>query len=138
MIREVIAQGLFNPSPICDINAFVQVLFHIIPLKFMILAWPNCDQTVSKIRVLLARMSQHHITNAVPLLTICESDLHDAKYCSELVLKSLGALRDSSLGTLRSTIKHLVCFKSTIHLQIGDRPTCLLLSPSCFWFINFE
>jgi hypothetical protein len=90
MIREVIAPRLFNPSHTCCINAFVQVLFHIIPLKLMILAWPNSDQTVSKIRVLFASMSQHHVTNTVSLSTICKPDLHDAKNCSELALKILG------------------------------------------------
>jgi hypothetical protein len=40
MIREVIAYDLFNSSHTCCISAFVQVLFHMIPLKLMILAWP--------------------------------------------------------------------------------------------------
>jgi hypothetical protein len=101
MIREVIAPGLFNPSHTCYINASVQVLFHIIPLKLMILAWPNADQTVSKVRLLFDGMSQQLVTNAISLSTICEPDLHDAKDCSELALKTLGALRDSSSGTLR-------------------------------------
>jgi hypothetical protein len=67
MIRDVIAPGLFNPSHTCHINAFVQVLFHIIPLKVMILAWPNADQTVSKVRLLSASMSPHDVTDAVSL-----------------------------------------------------------------------
>jgi hypothetical protein len=46
MIREVIAPALFNRSHTCYISVFVQVLFSMIPLKLMILAWPNFDQTV--------------------------------------------------------------------------------------------
>jgi hypothetical protein len=111
MIREVIAPGLFNRSHTCYISAFVQVLFHIIPLKLMILTWPNADQTVSKTRLLFARLSQRHVTDAVSLSTICEPDLHDTKDCSELALRILGALRDSSSGTLRSAIEHFVCFE---------------------------
>jgi hypothetical protein len=115
MIRQVIALGFCNPLHTCSISAFVHVLFHIIPLKH-ILAWPNCDQTVSKIRVLFARMSQHHVTNAVSISTICKHDFRDAKVCSKLALKILEAIRDSSSGTLRSTIEYLVCFKLTTRL----------------------
>jgi hypothetical protein len=117
MIREVIAPGLFNPFHSCYINAFVQVLFHILPLKLMILAWPNADQTVSKVHLLFAGMSQQLVTNAVSLSTVCEPDLCDAKDCSELALKILAALRDSCSGTLRSTIEHSACFKLTTRFQ---------------------
>jgi hypothetical protein len=96
MIREVTAPGLFNPSHAWDINAFVQVLFHIVSLKLMILVWPNADQTVSKVRLLFASVPQHHVNHAVSLSTICETDLHYAKVCLELALKILGALHDSS------------------------------------------
>jgi ubiquitin C-terminal hydrolase len=136
MIREVIAPGLFNPSHTCYINAFVQVLFHIIPLKLMILAWPNADQTVSKVRLLFASMSQHHVIDAVSLSTICEPDFHDAKDCSEFALKILGANRDSSSGTLRSTIEHSVCFKLTTRFRarfsfrlVTNPPSFLLHRP---------
>jgi ubiquitin C-terminal hydrolase len=128
MIREVTTPGLFNPSHTCYINAFVQVLFHIIPLELMILAWPNADQTVSKVRLLSASMSPHDVTGAVSLSTICEPDLHDAKDCSELALKILRALRDSSSGTLRSTIEHFVCFKLTTRFQA--RFSCRLVTNS--------
>jgi hypothetical protein len=62
-------------------------------------------------------MSQHHVTEAVSLSTICEPDLHDAKDCSELALKILGALHDSSSETIRSTIEHFPCFKLTTRFR---------------------
>jgi hypothetical protein len=114
MIREVIAHGLFNQFRPCRINAFIQGLFHIIPFKPMILVWPNADQMVSKVRFFFASVSQHHVRDAVSLSSICKPDLIDAKDCSELALKILGALRDSSCGTYRSTIEHFVSFKLTM------------------------
>jgi hypothetical protein len=98
----------------------------------MILAWPNCDQTVSNLRVLFASMSQHHVTDAVSFSTICEPDLYDVKDCSKLALKSLGALRDSSSGPLMSTIEHLVCFKLTTRLQIRFSSRRVAYPPSLF------
>jgi hypothetical protein len=100
----------------------------------MILVWPNWDQTVLEIRVLFARMSQYHVTDVVSLSTICEPDLHDAKDCSELALKILGALRGSSSGTLRSTIEHLVCFKFTTRFQA--RFSSKLVSDPPYFFLQ--
>jgi hypothetical protein len=77
-------------------------------------------------------MSQHHVTDAVSLSTICEPDLHDAKYCSELALKILGALRDSSSGTLRSAIEHSVCVKLTTRLQTRFSSRLVIHAPSFF------
>jgi hypothetical protein len=81
-------------------------------------------------------MSQHHVTDAVSLSNICEPDLHDAKDCPELALKILGALRDSSSGTLRSTIEYFVCFKLTTRFQarfssrlVTNPPSFLLRLP---------
>jgi hypothetical protein len=57
MIQEVTGLGLTNPSHPCYINAFAQTLFHILPLRLIILVWPNCDPQVSQLCVLFADMS---------------------------------------------------------------------------------
>jgi hypothetical protein len=69
-IREVIVCRLVNPPHALHVSPFVQGLFHIIPLKLMILAWRNADRTVSKVHLLFASMSQHRVTDAISLSTM--------------------------------------------------------------------
>jgi hypothetical protein len=72
IMPDLIDPGLLNRSHRCDINAFVQTLFHILPLRLMILAWPNDDPIVSKLRLLFAQMSGREVTSAASLSRICE------------------------------------------------------------------
>jgi hypothetical protein len=44
MIDEVIGPGLINPRNTRYVNPFVQLLFHILPLRLMIAAWPIAIQ----------------------------------------------------------------------------------------------
>jgi hypothetical protein len=57
MIQEVTGLGLTNPSHLCYISTFAQPLFHILPLRLIILGWPNCDPQVSQHCILFADMS---------------------------------------------------------------------------------
>jgi hypothetical protein len=59
LIQEVIGPGLINPSYTHYINALVQLIFHILPLRLLILVWPNSNSTFGKLPLLLAAMSLH-------------------------------------------------------------------------------
>jgi hypothetical protein len=63
MIQEVIRPGLANPFCAHYINAFAQTLFHILPLRLMIIARPSFEPTLSDFRAVFADMSQHYLTN---------------------------------------------------------------------------
>jgi hypothetical protein len=108
MIDGLFGPGLINPMCTCYINAFVQILLHILPLKFMMIAWPIPDAIVSKLRLLFVAMSQGRITGTVSLSTVYEPHVHGSKDCAELALQILGALRDSSSWILRCKIEELV------------------------------
>jgi hypothetical protein len=41
MSDEVIIPGLINPRDACYGNGFMHLFFHILPLRLLILAWPN-------------------------------------------------------------------------------------------------
>jgi hypothetical protein len=104
MINEVIGPGLINLRNTCYVNALVQLLFHILPLMMMIVAWPNCDPIISALRLMFVAMSQNRPIDAVSLSTVCESDVLDGKDCLELGLQMSGTLRDASSGMLSDTI----------------------------------
>jgi hypothetical protein len=81
MMQEVSGPDIINPLSTCYINALVQILFHTLPLRLIVITWPNHDPTISKLRVLFTAMSQHQLTDAVSLSTLSEVDVLDAKDC---------------------------------------------------------
>jgi hypothetical protein len=121
MIQEVIGPGVTSLSHACRINAFAQTLYDILPLGLVIPAWPNCHLTVSKPSVVLADMSKHHFTNTLPLWTIWEPDVFDAKNCSELVMQIVGAFLNSSSGvkTNNGLFQLIIQFRGLCSWRIG-------------------
>jgi hypothetical protein len=111
MTDEVIGPGLINPRNTYYVNAFVQLLFHILPLRLMIVAWPNRDPIISALRLMFVAMSQNRPTDAVSLSTVYEPDVLDGKDCFKLALQILRALHDASSWMLRDTIEQLFCFR---------------------------
>jgi hypothetical protein len=77
MIDEVIGPNLINPRNTRNFNAFVQLLFHILPFRLMIIAWPNRDPIISALRLMFGAMSQNRPIDAASLSTVCESDVPD-------------------------------------------------------------
>jgi hypothetical protein len=104
MIDEAIRPGLINPWDACNVNAFMQLLFHILPLRLLIVAWSNRDLIMAALHLMVVAMSQNRLIDAVSLSIVCESDVFDGKDCFELGLEILGALRDASSETLRDMI----------------------------------
>jgi Na+-transporting NADH:ubiquinone oxidoreductase subunit NqrA len=111
MIDEVIRPGLIDPRDACYVHAFMQILFHILPRRFLIFAWPNRDLIISALHLMFVAMAQDRPINVASLSTVCEPDIFDSKDCFELGLQILGALRDVSSETLRDTIQQLFCSK---------------------------
>jgi hypothetical protein len=109
MIYEVIRPGLINPRDTCYISAFMQLLFHILPLRLLILGWSNQNIIISALHLVFVAMSQDWLIDAVSLSTVCEPDVFDDKDRFELGLHILGALGDAYSGTLRDTIQQLFC-----------------------------
>jgi hypothetical protein len=116
MIDEVISPGLINPKDTYYVDDFMQSLFHIVPLRLLIVAWPNQDQIISALHLVFVAMSQDRFIDAVSLSTVCEPEIFDRKDCFELGLQTFGALRDASLGTIRDTIQQLFCSRGITRL----------------------
>jgi hypothetical protein len=77
MIGEVIGPGIANPWDTRYYNAFVQLLFHILPLRLLIVAWPNRNPIISALRLMFVAMPQDRLIDAVPLSTVCEPGVFD-------------------------------------------------------------
>jgi hypothetical protein len=56
-IDEVIRPGPINARGACCANAFMQLLFHIPPLRLLIVAWPNRDLIISALHLMFVTMS---------------------------------------------------------------------------------
>jgi hypothetical protein len=132
MIDEVTGPGLINARNTCYVNAFVQLLFHILPLWLMIVAWPNRDPIISALRLMFVAMSQNRPVDAVSLSTVCEPDVLDGKDYFELAFQILGALRDASSGMLRDTIEHLFCFRQITRFSTAFSSRCVSDRPLFF------
>jgi hypothetical protein len=85
-IDEVIKPDLINPSDVCSVNTFMQLLYHILPLRLLIVAWPNQDPIISALHLMFVAISQDRLIDAVSLSTACEPDVFDGKDSFELGL----------------------------------------------------
>jgi hypothetical protein len=107
MIDEVIRLGDINPRDACYVMPSCKLLFQILPLRLLVVAWLNRDLIISALRLTFVAISQDRLIDAVSLSTVCEPNVFDGKDCFELGLHLLGALRDASAGTLRGTIQQV-------------------------------
>jgi hypothetical protein len=87
----------------------MQLLFHILSLRLLIVAWPNRDLIISTLHRMFVVMSQDPLIDAVSLTTVCEPYVFDGKDCFQLGLQILEAFHDVSSGTLRHTNQQLFC-----------------------------
>jgi hypothetical protein len=107
LINEVIRPGLINLRDACYVNVFMELLFYILSLRLLIVAWSNRDLIISALHMVSVAMSQDRFIDAVSLSTVYGPDVFDGKDCFELGLQIVGALRDTSSGTLREIIQQL-------------------------------
>jgi hypothetical protein len=135
MINEVIRPGFINPRDACSVNAFIQLLFHILPLRLLIFAWSNRDWIISTVHLMFVAMSQDRLIDAVSLSTVCEPDAFDDKYCFELSLQISGALRDAPSGTLRDTIQQLFCSRQVTRISTRFSSRRVSDQHSFFWHL---
>jgi hypothetical protein len=105
MIDEVIRPGLISPRDACYVHAFMQLLFHILPLRLLIVAWPNRALIISALHLMFITMSQDRLIDAVSLSIACEPDVFDGKDCFKLGLHILRVFRDASSGMLKDAIQ---------------------------------
>jgi hypothetical protein len=138
MIDNVIGPGLINPKNARYVSAFVPLLYHILPLKLLIVAWPNRDPIIFALRLVFVAMSQNWLIDTVSLSTVCEPDVLDGKDCFELALQILEALCDASSGMSRDTIEQLFCFRQITRFSdafsfryVPDRSLFFLHFPVC-------
>jgi hypothetical protein len=64
----------------------MQLLFHILSLKLLIVAWPNQALIISALHLMFVAISQDRPIDAASLSTVCEPDTFDGKDCFELGL----------------------------------------------------
>jgi hypothetical protein len=87
MIDDVIRRGLINPWDVCYVPAFMHLLFHILPLRLLNVAWPNRGRIIFALHLMVVPMFQDRLIDAVSLSTVCEPDILDRKDWFELGLR---------------------------------------------------
>jgi hypothetical protein len=95
----------------------MQLLFPVLFLRLLIVAWSNEDLIISALHLVFVAMSQDRLIDAVSLSIVCEPDVFNDKNCFELGLQIFGALPDASSGTLRDTIQQLFCSRQITRLS---------------------
>jgi hypothetical protein len=93
LIQQVVEPGLINQSDASYVDAFAQMLFHILLLRFLILAWPNDDPRVFELHVPFIDIFLDELTIAVSLCGMrepCELDAKDcrATFASQILIES--------------------------------------------------
>jgi hypothetical protein len=132
---EIIRPGLINPRHTCYVNASMQLLFHVRPLRLLIVAWPSRDPIISVLHLMFVAMSQDRLIDAGSLSTVCEADAFDGKDCFELGLQILWTLRDVSSGTHRGTIQQFFCSRQIIWSSTPHSSRLVSDRHSFFWHL---
>jgi ubiquitin C-terminal hydrolase len=120
MIDDVIGPGLSNPGQFCYLNPLVQTLFHILPLRLLVVGWPNGQPTITKLRAVFVVMAQGKMTSAISMEQICEEHVRGAQDCSELAIQIFEALRESAPESLQPIIQSLICFELSSQVPFWD------------------
>jgi hypothetical protein len=113
----------------------MQLLFHILPLWVLIIAWPNRDLIISALHLMFVAMYQDRITDVISLSTVCEPDSFDGKDCFELGLQILEALHDVSSGTPRDAIQQLFCSRQITRFSTSFSSRRVSDRHSFFWHL---
>jgi hypothetical protein len=103
----------------CCVDAFMQLLFHILPIRLLIVAWPNRDLILSALHLMFVAMLQDRLIDAVSLSTVRKPDVFDGKDCFKLALQISWAVRDASSGMLSDTIQQLFCSRQVTRFSIA-------------------
>jgi hypothetical protein len=121
-IDEVTRPGLINPRDTSCANAFLQLPFHILPLRLLIVAWLNRDLILSALHLMFIAISRDRLIDAVSLSPVCEPNVFDGKNCFGLGLQILGSLPGGSSGTLRNTLQQLFCSRQIARFSTLSPP----------------
>jgi hypothetical protein len=86
LIDDLIGPGPVNLSFLCYISAFIQILFHGLAWRRLILAWPTLSRAAARVRVLLGKICKGKMTDAVTLCDVWEPQIHEAKDYSDFTI----------------------------------------------------
>jgi hypothetical protein len=138
MIDEVIKPGLINRRDACYVDAFMQLLFHVLPLRSLIVAWPNRDLIIAALHLIFFAMSQDRLIDAVSCRITVDCMWARRLWWQKLLRTGLARIRGAPrcfFGNAEDNNSTIVLFQtdhSTVYpflLQTCFRSTFILLTP---------
>jgi hypothetical protein len=116
-----IGYGLLNTSSNCYVNAFLQVIYHITPLRRLVLSWESSDWMVRLLQRVFSSMERKRLVSPAGLAEICEPGVHGQKDCYEFALNLLDALSNRSVGELARGFRELIRFEIRHVVSCSDQ-----------------
>jgi hypothetical protein len=119
-VQTIIGTGLLNTANNCYLNAVIQVLFHLLPVRNLIMSWPGENSVAAQLRLVFMNLSRARLICPAFMSGVCEPGEDRAKDCSEFALNLLSIIRLELDGPFKGNLERLVYFEIVRRIVIGD------------------
>jgi hypothetical protein len=110
-VNQTIGVKLLNISDNCYINALIQGLFYLLPVRELISSWPGNQSVAAHLRSVFVNLVEAHLISPAFLGEICEPEVDGAEDCCEFALSIFSALRNDLNVTSVVALERLICFQ---------------------------
>jgi hypothetical protein len=109
--NSLVSVGLLNRDGSCYVNAFLQVLFHVSPLRSLILRLGRDDPLLRRLRSIFSEMARGNLICPADIGMIVEPDRQGDKDCCEFGSNLLNAVLARVDDATLMSLQDLICFQ---------------------------
>jgi hypothetical protein len=106
---DFVGPGLLNRRNNCYVNAFLEVIVHLAPLRAAIIQMDSDDEMVTKLRAILMSMLQGQLIVPNDIGNVVEPGRRGEKDCCEFGLNLLNRIRRCANGQLSELLDEIMC-----------------------------
>jgi hypothetical protein len=88
----IIGRGLLNTANDCYINAFLQIVFHVLPFRVLIMRWKTSERIVVQLQLVFRELTRKNLISAGFGRDVSEPERAGPKDCSEFGRNLLNVL----------------------------------------------
>jgi hypothetical protein len=132
----IIGGGLLNIANDCYINAFVQIVFHILPFRLLIMRWNTSERIVLQLQLVFRELARKNLISARFLRDVSEPGRAGPKDCSEFGRNLLNALFVIASPELTEQLNTLIRFQIRHVRSYPDHDQIILDNPATMLIVN--
>jgi hypothetical protein len=133
----IIGGGLLNTANDCYIDAFLQIVFHILPFRLLIMRWNTSERIVLQLQSVFRGLTRKDLISAGFLRDVLEPERASPKDCSEFGRNLLNALFLIASPQLVEQLNASIRFQIRHVRSCPDHDQVILDNPATM-FIGFR